>query len=325
MSPVSPIPAETLLRMYRLMVGIRLFEERVADLHARGLLPGVAHLSTGQEAVAVGVCEALRREDRITSTHRGHGHCLAKGLRPDRMFAELLGRQAGCCKGKGGSMHLADAETGILGASGIVGGGAGIAAGAAFAAQYLKTDHVTVCFLGEGALGQGVVYEAMNMAQLWRLPVIFVCENNQYSEFTHFSETIAGNILDRPKAFGMAAEAVDGQDVCAAFMVTTKYVERARRGLGPAFIQANTYRYDGHDVGDASRGFYRPASEEEQWRSTRDPIALLGEALVRGGTADAATRAHAREELAREMDQAVAFALESAYPDAGAAAEDVYA
>ena len=176
------------------MVAIRLFEERVNDLYTRALMPGLAHLYIGEEAVAVGVCEALSSDDYITSTHRGHGHCLAKGADPKLMFAELLGKEAGYCKGKGGSMHIADPATGNLGANAIVGGSAGIATGAAFSAKYLKNGRVAVCFFGEGALGQGLLYEEMNLAQLWKLPVIFVCENNVYNEYTHFSESTAGDV-----------------------------------------------------------------------------------------------------------------------------------
>ena len=183
--------------MYRQMVAIRAFEERVNDLYTRALMPGLAHLYIGEEAVAVGVCEALRADDYITSTHRGHGHCLAKGAAPDLMFAELLGKEAGYCKGKGGSMHIADPATGNLGANAIVGGGAGLATGAAYASKMLGQDRVAVCFFGEGALGQGVLDESMNLAQLWKLPVIYVCENNMYNEYTHYSETTAGDILAR--------------------------------------------------------------------------------------------------------------------------------
>jgi pyruvate dehydrogenase E1 component alpha subunit len=185
----SAIDTKLLLHMYRRMVMIRLFEEQVNDLYTRALMPGLAHLYIGEEAIAVGVCEALRADDYITSTHRGHGHCLAKGAAVDRMFAELLGKEAGYCKGKGGSMHIADPDTGNLGANAIVAGSAGIATGAAFSAKRLGNGRVAVCFFGEGALGQGVVYEVMNMAALWKLPVIYVCENNMYNEYTHFSET----------------------------------------------------------------------------------------------------------------------------------------
>jgi len=189
--------------MYQQMVTIRLFEEQVNDLYKTARMPGLAHLYSGEEAVAVGVCAALRRDDYITSTHRGHGHCLAKGASVDRMFAELLGKEAGYCKGKGGSMHIADQDTGNLGANAIVGGSAGIATGAAFASKYLKTNQVAVCFFGEGALGQGLLYEELNLAQLWQLPVIFVCENNGYNEYTHFSESTAGDVAKPPEAFGM--------------------------------------------------------------------------------------------------------------------------
>src|SRR6187455_1666076 len=209
----SDIPNDKLIRLYHRMVAIRLFEERVNDLYTRALMPGLAHLYIGEEAIAVGVCEALRADDYVTSTHRGHGHCLAKGASPDLMFAELLGKEAGYCKGKGGSMHIADPATGNLGANAIVGGSAGIATGAAFSAQRLGTDRVAVCFFGDGALGQGLLYEVMNMAALWKLPVIYVCENNLYNEYTHFSEVTAGSIELRGPAFGVESHKVDGQDV----------------------------------------------------------------------------------------------------------------
>src|SRR6476646_8842154 len=244
--PDSAIDSKLFLRMYLRMVMIRLFEEQVNDLDTRALMPGLAHLYIGEEAIAVGVCEALRADDYITSTHRGHGHCLAKGAAIDRMFAELLGKEAGYCKGKGGSMHIADPDTGNLGANAIVAGSAGIATGAAFSAKRLGNGRVAVCFFGEGALGQGVVYEVMNMAALWKLPVIYVCENNMYNEYTHFSETTAGELTARPQAFGIPAEEVDGQDVRAVYSAVSAMVERARRGEGPSFLLCNTYRYYGH-------------------------------------------------------------------------------
>src|SRR6201997_5624856 len=218
------IEKERLIHMYRQMVAIRLFEERVNDLYTRALMPGLAHLYIGEEAVAVGVCEALRPDDYITSTHRGHGHCLAKGASPNLMFAELLGKEAGYCKGKGGSMHIADPATGNLGANAIVGGSAGIATGAALSAKRLGNGRVCICFFGEGALGQGVLYEVMNLASLWKLPVIYVCENNLYTEYTHYSETTAGDILARGTAFGVHSESVDGQDVRAVNAVAQKLV-----------------------------------------------------------------------------------------------------
>src|SRR5881628_1273323 len=239
----SEIEAQQWLHMYRRMVMIRLFEEQVNDLYTRALMPGLAHLYIGEEAVAVGICEALEPADYITSTHRGHGHCLAKGAALDRMFAELLGKEAGYCKGKGGSMHIADPDTGNLGANAIVGGSAGIATGAALSAKRLKTGQVAVCFFGDGALGQGLLYEVMNMAALWKLPVIYVCENNLYNEYTHYSETTAGDMLARGAAFGVHAEGVDGQDVRAVYATAQRLVERARKGEGPAFLVCDTYRY----------------------------------------------------------------------------------
>src|SRR5712672_4096761 len=209
------------------MLMIRLFEEQVNDLYTRALMPGLAHLYIGEEAVAVGICEALRPDDYITSTHRGHGHCLAKGANPERMYAELLGKEAGYCRGKGGSMHIADPDTCNLGANAIVGGSAGIATGAAFAAKYKKTGQVAVCFFGEGALGQGLLYEEMNLAQIWKLPVIFVCENNGYNEYTHFSESTAGDVPARAAAFGMQTATTDGQNVREVFETASKLIERA--------------------------------------------------------------------------------------------------
>src|SRR6266478_6498566 len=239
---------EQSLRMYRRMFSIRQFEEHANDLYLRALMPGLTHLYEGEEAIAVGFCEALRADDYITSTHRGHGHCLAKGAAIDRMFAELLGKEAGYCKGKGGSMHIADPDTGNLGANAIVAGSAGIATGAAFSAKRLGNGRVAVCFFGEGALGQGVVYEVMNMAALFKLPVIYVCENNLYTEYTHFSETTAGDILARGTAFGVHAESADGQDVRAVHAAAQRLVSRARKGEGPSLLLCNTYRYTGHHV-----------------------------------------------------------------------------
>src|SRR5436309_4975172 len=216
------------LHMYRQMAKIRAFEEQVHELYKSAKMPGLAHLYVGEEGVAVGVCEALRRDDFITSTHRGHGHCLAKGASVNRMFAELLGKEPGYCKGKGGSMHIADPATGNLGANAIVGGGAALATGAAYASKALGQDRVAVCFFGEGALGQGVLYESMNLAQLWKLPVIYACENNLYNEYTHYSETTAGDVQARAMAFGLPAETIDGQDVRAVHAAASRMVGRAR-------------------------------------------------------------------------------------------------
>jgi acetoin:2,6-dichlorophenolindophenol oxidoreductase subunit alpha len=313
------------LQMYRQMVAIRFFEEQVNDLYTRALMPGLAHLYIGEEAIAVGVCAALRSDDYITSTHRGHGHCLAKGASPDRMFAELLGKAAGYCRGKGGSMHIADPETGNLGANAIVAGSTGIATGAAFSAKRLGNGRVSVCFFGEGALGQGVLYEAMNLAELWKLPVIYVCENNTYNEYTHFSETTAGDVLARPRAFGIHAESVDGQDVRAVYSTAKNVVERARKGDGPAFLLCNTYRYRGHHVGDVNREYYRSKQEEQEWMSERDPIKMLSEWLLAGNLASAALLESVGAETKSRIDEAVKFAIAAPYPDPSEVQQDVYA
>jgi acetoin:2,6-dichlorophenolindophenol oxidoreductase subunit alpha len=311
--------------MYRRMVMIRLFEEQVNELYTRALMPGLAHLYVGEEAVAVGICEVLRKDDYITSTHRGHGHCLAKGAAPDRMFAELLGKETGYCRGKGGSMHIADPATGNLGANAIVGGSTGIATGAAFTAKHMKTGQVAVCFFGEGALGQGVLYEVMNLAALWKLPVIYACENNLYNEYTHYSETTAGDILERGRAFGVPAESVDGQDVRAVHATASKLVERARRGDGPALLVCKTYRYTGHHVGDINREYYRSKQEEQEWKTKRDPIKLLGEWLVKENLADSPILAQIEGEVRKEMQTAVDFAIAASYPGVEQTEQDVYA
>ena len=316
---------ELWLRMYRQMVAIRQFEAQVNELYTRALMPGLAHLYIGQEAVAVGVCEALERTDYITSTHRGHGHCLAKGASPDQMFAELLGKKAGYCKGKGGSMHIADPATGNLGANAIVCGSAGIATGAAFSARRLGNGRVVVCFFGEGALGQGVLYEVMNLAQLFKLPVIYVCENNLYTEYTHYSETTAGDILMRATAFGLESASVDGQDVRSVHDISQRLVERARQGDGPAFLLCNTYRYHGHHVGDINREYYRSKQEEQLWKTERDPIANFGKWLVEQKLADTAALDRMQAELESEMKKAVDFAVAAPYPTVDEVAEDVYA
>ena len=313
------------LRMYRQMVAIRQFEAQVNELYTRALMPGLAHLYIGEEAVAVGICEALERTDYITSTHRGHGHCLAKGASPDQMFAELLGKKAGYCKGKGGSMHIADPATGNLGANAIVCGSAGIATGAAFSARRLGNGRVAVCFFGEGALGQGVLYEVMNLAQLFKLPVIYVCENNLYTEYTHFSETTAGDILMRATAFGLDAASVDGQDVRAVHGIAQRLVDRARHGDGPGFLLCNTYRYHGHHVGDINREYYRSKQEEQTWKTERDPITNFGKWLIEQNLADVATLAQVQAELESEMKKAVDFAIAAPYPTVNEVTEDVYA
>jgi pyruvate dehydrogenase E1 component alpha subunit len=316
---------ERWLRAYSAMARIRAFEEQVDQLYRSAKMPGLAHLYIGEEAIAVGVCEALRRDDYITSTHRGHGHCLAKGASIDRMFAELLGKEAGYCRGKGGSMHIADQESGNLGANAIVGGSAGIATGAALSAKKRGTDQVAVCFFGEGALGQGLLYEVMNMAVLWTLPVIFVCENNLYNEYTHHSETTSGGMQARPEAFGMRAEEVDGQDVRAVHAAAARAVAVARAGEGPSFLLCQTYRYRGHHVGDVDRTYYRSRDEEESWQSERDPLTRLGGWLVDEGLATPERLEQLAHEAEEEVRAGVEFALDADFPDPSEVDQDVYA
>jgi len=316
---------ERWLRFYRQMLKIRRFEEEVNQLYLSAKMPGLAHLYIGEEAVAVGVCEALRQDDYITSTHRGHGHCIAKGAGLDKMFAELLGKEAGYCRGKGGSMHIADQDTGNLGANAIVGGSAGIAAGAALSIKLRQSDQVAACFFGDGALGQGLLYESMNMASLWKLPVIYVCENNQYNEYTNYRETTAGTVKSRAEAFGIPAEAIDGQDVRAVHASAVASMQRARRGDGPSFLECQTYRFHGHHVGDIDRAYYRSKAEEDEWKTERDPIKLLGDWLIENKWADDKLLQRLENEISVEVKAAVDFALNAPYPEANEVDQHVYA
>ncbi len=317
--------AEEWLTMYEQMVRIRSFEERVNQLYTSAKMPGLAHLYIGEEAIAVGVCSVLNPEDYITSTHRGHGHCIAKGADVDIMFAELLGKAAGYCKGKGGSMHIADQANGNLGANAIVGGSAGIAIGAAFSAQRLGNGRVAVCFFGEGALNQGFVAETMNLAQLWKLPVIFVCENNMYNEYTHFSETTSGNPVDRARALGMYTAEKDGQDIRVVYETALEAVERARRGEGPAFLMFHTYRYHGHHVGDINREYYRSKAEERDWVENRDPLALFADWLLAKKLTDRKVLDGIEAEVRDEVERGAQFALDAPYPDPSEVSTNVYA
>jgi TPP-dependent pyruvate/acetoin dehydrogenase alpha subunit len=322
---LSSIDLEQWLHMYQQMYKIRVFEENANELYTSAKMPGLTHLYIGEEAIAVGVCEALRQDDYITSTHRGHGHCLAKGASVDRMFAELLGKEAGYCRGKGGSMHIADQERGNLGANAIVGGSAGIATGAAMSIKMRGTDQVAVCFFGEGALGQGVLYEVMNMAQLWQYPVIYVCENNLYNEYTHQSETTAGSMLARAEAFGIHTVEVDGQDIREVYSTMQRLVERARAGEGPAFMLCHTYRFRGHHVGDISRDYYRSKEEEEHWITKRDPLTILSEWLIDQKLAEAHVFEQIKKDVTDEVEAAVKFALDAPYPDESEVDQHVYA
>ena len=317
--------SESYLRMYRQMLRIRAFEDQANRLYLSARMPGLTHMYSGQEAVAVGICEALKVTDRITSTHRGHGHCVAKGGVFEKMFCELLGKREGYCRGKGGSMHIADQENGNLGANAIVGGSAGIATGSALSAKRLGKADVTVCFFGDGALGQGLLYEVMNMAALWKLPVIYACENNLYGEYTRVEEMAAGELTARAKAFGIETHVADGQDVLAVNRLAQKLVERARRGEGPFFIQLNTYRYHGHHVGDINRDYYRSGEEEALWKNERDPITNFGAWLAAEKIASPPELEALRAGVTAEAEAAVAYALDAPYPDTGEVGMHVYA
>jgi acetoin:2,6-dichlorophenolindophenol oxidoreductase subunit alpha len=320
-----PVEQGRALEMVERMLRIRAFETQANQLYLSAKMPGLTHLYIGEEAVAVGVCSALRRDDTITSTHRGHGHCIAKGADVRLMYCELLGKEEGYCKGKGGSMHIADHANGNLGANAIVGGSAGIATGAGFSAKALGTDRVSVCFFGEGALGQGLLYEVMNMASLWKLPVIYVCENNLYGEYTHFTETNAGDLSARAAAFGIPVTHVDGQDIRATHEAAEKAVAQARAGEGPSFLLCDTYRYYGHHVGDIQRGYYRPREEEEMWRRDRDPIKIMAAWLESQGVATPAELDAIRQQVEADVAAGVKFALEAPYPELSEVDENVYA
>ena len=316
---------EDYLRMYRQMVRIRTFEDNANQLYLSAKMPGLTHMYSGEEAVAVGICEALTDDDRITSTHRGHGHCVAKGAEFKQMFCELLGKAEGYCRGKGGSMHIADQSHGNLGANAIVGGSMGIATGSALRAKLQGADDVTVCFFGDGATAQGLMYEVMNMAALWSLPVIYACENNGYSEYTKTEEIAAGSITARAEAFGIEAHQVDGQDVLAVNELTRKLVARARKGEGPFFMELMTYRYHGHHVGDINREYYRSKEEEKDWKDNRDPIIRFRAHLVREGIATEEDLDAMNAEVEKDAAEAVAYALDAAYPDASEVDMHVFA
>lgn len=316
---------EDYLRMYRQMVRIRTFEDNANQLYLSAKMPGLTHMYSGEEAVAVGICEALTDDDRITSTHRGHGHCVAKGAEFREMFCELLGKQEGYCRGKGGSMHIADQAHGNLGANAIVGGSMGIATGSALRAKLQKQDDVTVCFFGDGATAQGLWYEVMNMAALWKLPVIYACENNGYSEYTKTDEIAAGSITARAEAFGIEAFKVDGQDVLAVNELTQKLVARCRKGEGPFFIELETYRYHGHHVGDINREYYRSKDEEKDWKENRDPIIRFRSWLVNEGIASEEEIEAMNAEIEQDATKAVAYAEAAAYPDVSEVDMHVYA
>lgn len=305
--------------LYRTMRTIRRFEEQIVTLVNANEIAGVTHEYIGQEAVATGVCAALREDDVITSTHRGHGHVIAKGADVARMMAELLGRTTGLNRARGGSMHIADVSLGIYGANGIVAAGAPIAAGAAWAGVQAGSDRVAVCFFGDGAVNQGVLHETMNMAAIWRLPLLFVCENNGYAVSFSQAEATAGSLVARAAAYGMSAESVDGMDAEAVLAAAGAAVARARGGEGPSFLECETYRFVGHHTAEATMGLgYRSEEEIERWRA-RDPLTLLAARL------DAGAVAAIDAEVEQLLTAALAFARESPRPDPSSARDYVYA
>lgn len=310
------------LWMYQTMLRIRHSEARVAELYLAAEIPGFLHSSLGQEAVAVGVCGALEEGDYLVSHHRGHGHLLARGGRTDRMMAELFGKEAGYCSGKGGSMHIADVSLGILGANGIVGSGPPIANGAALSAQLRGTSDITACFFGDGASNEGAFHEALNLAQVWKLPVLYVCENNQYALSTPLCDHCAvDDIADRALAYGMPSLVVDGNDVLAVQQAAAESIERIRSGSGPILMECKTYRLLGHFVGDPF--VYRPEGEKDEWEA-KDPIPRFREHLLQEGAADKEELDRIEKAALEEVEEAIRFAKENPYPAPEAAMEHVY-
>ena len=317
------LSAEKQVDMLRQMLTIRRFDSRVLEIYREGIMRGTSHPYIGEEAIAVGACAALREDDYITSTHRGHGHCIAKGGDIKLMMAELLGKATGYSKGKGGSMHIADVSKGILGANGIVGGGMGIATGSALSAKVLGTEQVTVCFFGDGALNQGILHECSNIAAIWKLPVIFLCENNQYAMSAPAEKfTSVPDPSVRAQAYGFPGVRVDGMDIMAVYEATAAAVERARQGGGPSMIVAVTYRYFGHHVGDPLN--YRTREEVDEWRKT-DAIERFKRHLLDERIMDETRMQQLEEQVDREVEEAIEFARNSPDPSVEILMDDIYA
>ncbi|OGF45441.1 MAG: hypothetical protein A2452_08750 [Candidatus Firestonebacteria bacterium RIFOXYC2_FULL_39_67] len=305
------------------MMEIRQFEDKIMDLLAQNIAEGGSHLYAGEEAVAVGAMAAIRPDDYITSTHRGHGHCVAKGGKLNELMAEILGKKTGCCKGKGGSLHLADMSTYNLGANGIVGGGFGIAVGAALSMKIQKTGNVVLCFFGDGATNQGLFHECANMAGTWKLPVVFVCENNLYGMSVSVKRASAvQDFVHKAAPYNMPGEHVDGQDVLAVRDVVKKYAERARAGEGPGMVIAATYRYYGHSRSDPRA--YRTKEEEKYW-SDQDPIKLFSAKCINEKYMTADDVKSLDKFVEGEIDTATKFAIDSPLPDNSELYEDLYA
>jgi len=317
------IPKEKLLWMYEAMMKIRIHEEKVAELFAQGKVPGFVHLYVGEEAVAVGVMANLRKEDFITSTHRGHGHYIAKGGDIKASMAELYGKQTGICKGKGGSMHIADLDVGELGANGMVGGGIPHAVGAGLGIKLNGLDNVAVSFFGDGASNQQNFHEGINLAAVWKLPVVFVCENNLYQISLPYSkQQIIKSVAERGNAYGIPGISVDGQDVLAVYEVAKEAIERARRGEGPSLIEAKTYRFRGHFEGDPE--IYRTKEEVEWWKENKDPIKNFKKYLLTNGVFAESELKDVKSKVEKEIEEAIKFAEESSFPGKEMLIEDVF-
>mgnify|MGYP005815046145 CR=1 FL=1 len=315
---------EQLIWAYEHMRRIRAFEDKAAELFLANRIPGFVHLYAGEEAVAVGVMSVLRPDDLVASTHRGHGHCIAKDVDVKSMMAELFGRQTGTCKGKGGSMHIADLDRGMLGANGIVGGGAPLAVGAALSAQVRKTGQVVISFFGDGASNQGTLHESINLATIWKLPVVFICENNGYAEATPAEYSVSvKDVAARAAAYGIPGEIVDGLDFFAVNEAARRAVERARAGEGPTLLECKTYRYYGHFVGDATERYRTP--EEEAHYHALDPLLRFRDAPVVQEQLSAQDLEHIDAQMAGEIAEAVRFAEESPWPGPEELTTDVYA
>jgi len=321
-SSVTVQSNEKLLDMLQRMLTIRRFEERVKKEFAASRVKGFVHLYIGEEAVAVGICSNLRDDDYVTSTHRGHGHCIAKGIEMKPMMAELFGKRTGTCKGKGGSMHISDLTLGMLGANGIVAGGVPHAVGAALSAKYRGTDQVAVAFFSDGALNQGVLHESMNLASIWKLPVIFVLENNQYAESTSIKyATSVEDPLTRAASYSIPAERIDGMDIMAVFEASAKMVARARRGEGPSYLLCDTYRYMGHFEGDDQK--YRTPEEVNEWRRV-DPISRFKKSLMEQGYLSEEKYKEIDDSILKEVDEAVDYAEKSDWPSPDEVMDDIY-
>ncbi len=319
----SSLSTERKLALLETMVRIRTFETKVEELFLNKKIPGFVHLYIGEEAIATGVMANLRKDDWITSTHRGHGHAIAKGAKTDRMMAELFGRKTGYCKGKGGSMHIADFSVGMLGANGVVGGGFNIAVGAALSAQIKKTDQVAVCFFGDGASNRGTFHEALNLASIWKLPVLFVNENNQYASTTPVSYGLsARHVADRAKGYGIEGYTIDGNNITETYNAASYLIQRAREGKGPALLECLTYRVKGHYVGDPER--YRTREEVQKMVNERDPIQAYKNKLLEEGITNQAGIAKFYDLAEQELRAAIEFAESSPLPEPEEALNDLF-